>query len=115
MNDVARFRVVRATVLAVAGLPLFLVQGIPLAMMVAFYLALAVSVVVSVATDPVARAAAPKPPKAPADLGGRDPSLAEYALILSLVAVVSITALLFLGGQISKIIDAVAGQGTPAP
>lgn len=29
--------------------------------------------------------------------------LAEYALILALIAIVSIVALLFLGGQISKI------------
>jgi hypothetical protein len=36
-------------------------------------------------------------------------------LILALIAVVATTAILFLGGQISSIVDAVAGQRTPAP
>ncbi len=31
--------------------------------------------------------------------------LAEYALILALIAIVAIVALIFLGGQISKIIS----------
>jgi Flp pilus assembly pilin Flp len=35
-------------------------------------------------------------------------SLAEYALILALIAVVAIAALLFLGGQISAILSAIA-------
>jgi pilus assembly protein Flp/PilA len=34
-------------------------------------------------------------------------SLAEYALILALIAVVAIAALLFLGGQISAILSAI--------
>ncbi len=34
--------------------------------------------------------------------------LAEYALILALIAIVAIVALIFLGGQISKILNAVA-------
>ena len=33
--------------------------------------------------------------------------LAEYALILALIAIVAIIALLFLGGQISKILSTV--------
>ena len=33
--------------------------------------------------------------------------LAEYALILALIAIVAIIALLFLGGQISNILDAI--------
>jgi pilus assembly protein Flp/PilA len=38
-----------------------------------------------------------------ADEGGQ--GLAEYALILALIAIVSIIALIFLGGQISTIIS----------
>jgi Flp pilus assembly pilin Flp len=37
-------------------------------------------------------------------LGQRGQGLAEYALILALIAIVSILALIFLGGQISTII-----------
>ena len=33
--------------------------------------------------------------------------LAEYALILALIAIIAIVALLFLGGEISKILDTV--------
>jgi Flp pilus assembly pilin Flp len=33
--------------------------------------------------------------------------LAEYALILALIAIISIVALIFLGGQISKILSQV--------
>jgi Flp pilus assembly pilin Flp len=39
-----------------------------------------------------------------------DPSgqgLAEYALILALIAIISIVALIFLGGQVSKILSEV--------
>jgi len=36
--------------------------------------------------------------------------LAEYALILALIAIVAIVALIFLGGQISKIISQVGGS-----
>ena len=36
--------------------------------------------------------------------------LAEYALILSLIAIVSIVALLFLGGQISNILSTVGNS-----
>ena len=40
---------------------------------------------------------------------GRDEGqgLAEYALILALIAIVAIAALIFLGGQISSILNAV--------
>jgi pilus assembly protein Flp/PilA len=40
----------------------------------------------------------------------RDPrgqGLAEYALILALIAIVAIVALIFLGGQVSKILSTV--------
>ena len=36
--------------------------------------------------------------------------LAEYALILALIAIISIIALIFLGGQISKIISNVGNS-----
>ena len=36
--------------------------------------------------------------------------LAEYALILALIAIVSIVALIFLGGEISEIISMVGGS-----
>ena len=36
--------------------------------------------------------------------------LAEYALILALIAIVAIIALLFLGGQVSKILSTVGGS-----
>ena len=36
--------------------------------------------------------------------------LAEYALILALIAIVAILALLFLGGQISSILSIVGGS-----
>ena len=36
--------------------------------------------------------------------------LAEYALILALIAIVAIVALIFLGGQISTILNEVAGS-----
>ena len=39
--------------------------------------------------------------------GGDGQGLAEYALILALIAVVAITALLLLGTQISSILDTV--------
>lgn len=35
----------------------------------------------------------------------RGQGLAEYALILALIAIVAIVALLFLGGQVSKILS----------
>ena len=35
----------------------------------------------------------------------RGQGLAEYALILALIAIVAIVALIFLGGQISKILS----------
>jgi Flp pilus assembly pilin Flp len=37
----------------------------------------------------------------------RGQGLAEYALILALIAIIAIVALIFLGGQISKIISEV--------
>jgi pilus assembly protein Flp/PilA len=36
--------------------------------------------------------------------------LAEYALILALIAIIAIVALIFLGGQISKIISSVGNS-----
>ena len=36
--------------------------------------------------------------------------LAEYALILALIAIVAIVALIFLGGQVSKILSQVGGS-----
>jgi pilus assembly protein Flp/PilA len=36
--------------------------------------------------------------------------LAEYALILGLIAIVAIVALLFLGGQVSKILSTVGSS-----
>ncbi len=36
--------------------------------------------------------------------------LAEYALILALIAIVAIIALLFLGGQVSKILSTVGAS-----
>ncbi len=36
--------------------------------------------------------------------------LAEYALILALIAIISIIALLFLGGQVSKILSQVGNS-----
>jgi len=36
--------------------------------------------------------------------------LAEYALILALIAIVAIVALLFLGGQISRILSTVGAS-----
>ena len=36
--------------------------------------------------------------------------LAEYALILALIAIVAIIALIFLGGQISKILSQTGGS-----
>lgn len=40
----------------------------------------------------------------------RGQGLAEYALILALIAIVAIVALLFLGGQISTILSVVGAQ-----
>jgi Flp pilus assembly pilin Flp len=40
-------------------------------------------------------------------LPSRGQGLAEYALILALIAIVAIVALLFLGGQVSKILSTV--------
>jgi pilus assembly protein Flp/PilA len=39
--------------------------------------------------------------------GNDGQGLAEYALILALIAIIAIVALIFLGGQISKIISEV--------
>ena len=36
--------------------------------------------------------------------------LAEYALILALIAIVAIVALIFLGGQVSKILSVVGNS-----
>jgi len=38
---------------------------------------------------------------------GEGQGLAEYALILALIAIVAIVALIFLGGQVSKILSTV--------
>jgi Flp pilus assembly pilin Flp len=40
----------------------------------------------------------------------RGQGLAEYALILALIAIVAIIALIFLGGQISKILSSTGGS-----
>jgi Flp pilus assembly pilin Flp len=42
-------------------------------------------------------------PRFPLDARGQ--GLAEYALILALIAIVAIVALIFLGGQVSKILS----------
>jgi pilus assembly protein Flp/PilA len=39
--------------------------------------------------------------------GAEGQGLAEYALILSLIAVIAITALVFLGGEISSILSSI--------
>ena len=44
---------------------------------------------------------------APTVRTSRGQGLAEYALILALIAIVAIIALLFLGGQVSKILSTV--------
>jgi pilus assembly protein Flp/PilA len=36
--------------------------------------------------------------------------LAEYALILSLIAIIAIAALIFLGGEISEILSTIGAQ-----
>lgn len=43
-------------------------------------------------------------------LDQRGQGLAEYALILALIAIVAIVSLIFLGGQISSIISHVGGS-----
>ncbi len=45
-------------------------------------------------------------------LSGREDGqgLAEYALILTLIAIVSIVALIFLGGQVSQILSTVGSS-----
>ena len=40
----------------------------------------------------------------------RGQGLAEYALILALIAIVAIVALIFLGGQVSKILSNVGAS-----
>ncbi len=40
----------------------------------------------------------------------RGQGLAEYALILALIAIIAIAALLFLGGQISRILSSIGAQ-----
>ena len=43
--------------------------------------------------------------------GGRNhPGGTEYALILALIAIVAIVALIFLGGQVSKILSTVGSS-----
>jgi Flp pilus assembly pilin Flp len=42
-----------------------------------------------------------------ATVARRGQGLAEYALILALIAIVAIVALIFLGGQVSKILSTV--------
>ena len=43
-----------------------------------------------------------------ADRAGQ--GLAEYALILALIAIIAIVALIFLGGQVSKILSTVGNS-----
>ena len=40
----------------------------------------------------------------------RGQGLAEYALILALIAIIAIVALIFLGGQVSKILSTVGNS-----
>ena len=40
----------------------------------------------------------------------RGQGLAEYALILSLIAIIAITALVFLGGEISSILSEIGAR-----
>jgi pilus assembly protein Flp/PilA len=42
--------------------------------------------------------------------GNEGQGLAEYALILALIAIVAIVALIFLGGQVSKILSTVGSS-----
>jgi len=42
--------------------------------------------------------------------GNEGQGLAEYALILALIAIVAIIALVFLGGQVSKILSTVGAS-----
>ena len=44
------------------------------------------------------------------DAGDDGQGLAEYALILTLIAIVAIVALIFLGGQVSKILSNVGAS-----
>ena len=44
------------------------------------------------------------------DRDERGQGLAEYALILALIAIVAIAALIFLGGQISAILSQIGAQ-----
>ena len=53
-------------------------------------------------------AGVPPPPDKKKDKGQH--VLVEYALILALVAIIAITALIFLGGQISRILYSIAAQ-----
>ena len=41
---------------------------------------------------------------------GQGQGLAEYALILALIAIIAIIALVFMGGQVSKILSAVGNS-----
>lgn len=42
--------------------------------------------------------------------GGRGQGLAEYALILALIAIVAVSALMFLGGGLSTILSVVGSS-----
>ncbi len=44
------------------------------------------------------------------DLDERGQGLAEYALILSLIAIIAIAALIFLGGEISGLLSLIGAQ-----
>ena len=53
----------------------------------------------------------PSPDPRPAPLGDeRGQGLAEYALILALIAIVSIVALIFLGDQIAQILSEIGNS-----
>ena len=45
-----------------------------------------------------------------AGAGSRGQGLAEYALILALIAIIAIVALIFLGGQVSRILSKVGAS-----
>lgn len=108
-------RIAKAAVLAILGIPLVLFPDplltffafvpfgsvIPLALFFAYYATISRYAWVAIAP----RRAQPRP-----GANGWEGSRSEYALILSLILITATISLVFLGGDISKIIDAVAQQ-----
>lgn len=123
-------RLAKAATLAVLGIPFILypepmirvtsvVPGgeyvVPLALLASYYASLVVYAIVAAL---VYARGVPRPVKEKSPRGEfvwMGPGIAEYALILSLIAIVAILGVVFLGAQISTIISAVAGQTTPPP